>query len=184
MTDRQRPDGSEMIQWGWVLISLGALLLLIGLVVPTFSDPGYSGYLSERAPTLNPWKWPLIWLGIGLPNLGVVVLLVGHVVRAIWFLPGREAELAQSHEARAIAASQPVIEARARSAEDEQDATVGKAIWIVTAVVILGVIFFIVIIGGRGSSPPAPTNFAIEDANTSAPVIEGGDQDHRLREGR
>ncbi len=186
MTDRQRPDGSEMIGWGWALIAIGALLLLIGVMLPTFSDSGYSGYLSERAPTINPWKWPLIWLGIGLPNLGVVVLLVGHLVRAIWFLPGRDVKVLQPQPQPTVAPTPPqgALPPSEHSAADAQDATLGKVIWIVTGVVILTVLFFIFIIGGRAASQGAPANLVTEQLNKQDPALDGyGDQTTR-KEGR
>lgn len=90
---RSRPDGGVVMGWGWGLLVLGGLLLVIGLIMPTFSDPGRDAigtYVPAVLPTINPWKWPLIWLGLGLTNVSVLMLLAAYIVRAISFLPDRD----------------------------------------------------------------------------------------------
>ena len=68
----ERPDGSVVTPIGWLLISVG----IIGV------------FIAATAETLNGTL-----LGFGLANLGiglgVVLLSLGYLVRAIWFLPGR-----------------------------------------------------------------------------------------------
>lgn len=69
----ERPDGSQSTVIGWILIVFGAL----------------SAVMAAIATDTN---WLIIWialanLGIGL---GVLLLSLGYLVRAIWFLPGRE----------------------------------------------------------------------------------------------
>jgi len=67
----ERPNGSQSTATGW---------LLIGVL---------SAVMAAIAKEMN---WLIIWLalanlGIGL---GVLLLSLGYLVRAIWFLPARE----------------------------------------------------------------------------------------------
>ena len=83
--------------WGAVALAIGILTTVIGIILPMFSDSGSEGalpYVAPRMPVLNPWKWPVTWCGIGLTNIGVLLLLAGYIVRAIYFLPGRGATVA------------------------------------------------------------------------------------------
>jgi hypothetical protein len=69
----QRPDGSQSTVIGWILIGAGIFAALFAAI----------------SPNLN---WLIIWIGLanlGI-GLGVVLLSLGYLVRAIWFLPGRE----------------------------------------------------------------------------------------------
>jgi hypothetical protein len=68
-----RPDGSQSTAIGWVFVIFGIL----------------SAVMAAIAKDMN---WLIIWialanLGVGL---GVLLLSLGYLVRAIWFLPGRE----------------------------------------------------------------------------------------------
>jgi hypothetical protein len=73
MENLQRPDGSVVTPIGWAFISLG----VIGVIV------------AAAAESINA-----VIIGFGLANLGiglgVLLLSLGYLVRAIWFLPGRE----------------------------------------------------------------------------------------------
>ena len=73
MDSSERPDGSVVTPIGWGLIVLGA----------------FGVFVAASAETING-----ALLGLGLANLGiglgVILLSLGYLVRAIWFLPGRE----------------------------------------------------------------------------------------------
>jgi len=69
----ERPDGSRPTAIGWILIVAGVFAALFAAIAPDFN-------------------WLVIWialanLGIGL---GVILLSLGYLVKALWFLPGRE----------------------------------------------------------------------------------------------
>ncbi len=68
----ERPDGSTATAIGWGLVAVGVL----------------ASFFVAQADT------PVgFWLSIGIANLGiglgVLLLSLGYLVRAIWFLPGR-----------------------------------------------------------------------------------------------
>lgn len=69
----ERPDGSTATFIGWVLIAIGVLAAFF--VAGAETPAGF-------------------WFSIGLANLaiglGVLLLSLGYLVRAIWFLPGRD----------------------------------------------------------------------------------------------
>ncbi|MGY6550590.1 MAG: hypothetical protein ACXIT4_01705 [Erythrobacter sp.] len=69
----ERPDGSTATSFGWVLVVVGILAALVAGIAET------TNVLIIAAAVAN--------LGIGL---GVLLLSLGYLVRAIWFLPGRE----------------------------------------------------------------------------------------------
>ncbi|MCP3729280.1 hypothetical protein M9978_02465 [Sphingomonas sp. MG17] len=81
--------------WGWAAIGVGAVLLAIGLLMPVLSDAGSAGYggYGYRPPTVNTWKWPMTLVGGGLVNFGVLLVITGYIVRALYFLPGRNVSL-------------------------------------------------------------------------------------------
>jgi len=69
----ERPDGSQSTAIGWAFVIFGILSAVVAAI----------------AKDMN---WLIIWivlasLGIGL---GVLLLSLGYLVRAIWFLPGKE----------------------------------------------------------------------------------------------
>ena len=72
--NEQRPDGQTATGIGWALIVGGVLAVLVAGA----DDSGGAGWLIWLA---------VANLGIGL---GVLLLSLGYLVRAIWFLPGRE----------------------------------------------------------------------------------------------
>ena len=73
MENGDRPDGSNSTAIGW-------LLIVVGVVAAFFIGSAKSvGGMIFAAALTN--------LGIGL---GVLLLSLGYLVRAIWFLPGRE----------------------------------------------------------------------------------------------
>lgn len=71
----ERPNGSQATLFGFALIVIGVLALLVGGGAETFEGMIWSAVIAN--------------LGIGL---GIVLLSLGYLVRAIWFLPGREIE--------------------------------------------------------------------------------------------
>lgn len=80
----ERPDGSVATLIGWVLVAIG---VLAAFFVSSADSP--SGF----------------WLSIAISNLGiglgVLLLSLGYLVRAIWFLPGRELPTRQMAQSRA-----------------------------------------------------------------------------------
>ncbi len=80
---QKRPDGSVATAIGWVLIVIGVIFAFIAATAQT------------------SFAIALTNLGIGL---GVVLVSLGYLVRAIWFLPGREIPLHQS-----IAEQEPTL---------------------------------------------------------------------------
>ena len=70
---QERPDGSVATPIGWFLIMIG----IVG------------AFAAANAETTNG-----LLLGVALANLGlglgVVLVSLGYLVKAIWFLPGRE----------------------------------------------------------------------------------------------
>ena len=73
MDNLERPDGSVVTPIGWGLIVIGVIGAFIGASADTFNGALF---------------------GFGLANLGialgVLLLSLGYLVRAIWFLPARE----------------------------------------------------------------------------------------------
>ena len=71
----QRPNGEGATIWGGVSLVIGVIAAFIG----------------SSAETIQGF-----WIAIAVANLGiglgVLLLSLGYLVRAIWFLPGREIE--------------------------------------------------------------------------------------------
>ena len=82
----ERPNGSTTIGFGWFLVAIGVIAAL---------------FCGSGDPQIF-----LIAFAIAQGSLGLGILLIslGYVVRAIWFLPGREIEKPQIFAS--IAASQ------------------------------------------------------------------------------
>lgn len=70
---QERPDGSVATFVGWTLIAIGVI----------------AAFFISGAETLSGF-----WFSVGISNLGiglgVLLVSLGYLVRAIWFLPGRE----------------------------------------------------------------------------------------------
>ena len=73
MEEHQRPDGSDATAIGWILIA-------VGVIAAIFTGTADSG---------GSWIFGLALANLGV-GLGVLLLSLGYLVRAIWFLPGRE----------------------------------------------------------------------------------------------
>jgi hypothetical protein len=96
----KRPHGGGLLIGGGTALVLGLIALIVGLIMPTFSDPGRAGIgdlVAPILPTFNPWKWPLIYAGSSLCSIAVLVMSLGIVVRALFFLPGREVPTGEIH---------------------------------------------------------------------------------------
>ena len=76
----ERPDGSQSTLAGWILVSIGLVAAFMAAAVE------------------NHFAFIVLFavanLGVGL---GVLLLALGYLVRAIWFLPGRDLNAA-GHE--------------------------------------------------------------------------------------
>ena len=83
MEDHQRPDGSTATAIGWLLIAVGVIAALF----------------TGAAESSGGWILGLAMANLGI-GLGVLLLSLGYLVRAIWFLPGREG-LSQPEPSRA-----------------------------------------------------------------------------------
>ena len=68
-----RPDGSTATLVGWLLVVIGVV----------------AAFFTASAETSNGWLFGLAIVNLGL-GLGVLLLSLGYLVKAIWFLPGRE----------------------------------------------------------------------------------------------
>ena len=92
---RKRSDGSSMIGFGWCGIAFGILFTIIGMF------PGGGGTY-DGAYGIPPPTYHLGWvvIGGGLFNLGLLLLLAGFIIRAIWFLPGPDRKLIPGTGAR------------------------------------------------------------------------------------
>jgi hypothetical protein len=73
MEDSERPNGSNATAAGWALIVLGIL----------------SAFFSGSTESFGAWVFALGIANLGI-GLGVLLLSLGYLVRALWFLPGRE----------------------------------------------------------------------------------------------
>ena len=73
MNDNERPDGSVATTVGWVLIAGGVVC----------------AFLAASAET-SEWWWFLLAAGNLGVGVGVLLVSLGYLVKAIWFLPGRE----------------------------------------------------------------------------------------------
>lgn len=77
----ERPDGSQATAIGWTLIVVGGIAIFVAAGAETFEGMVWGALVAN--------------LGIGL---GIILLSLGYLVKAIWFLPGREIEAAQPRQ--------------------------------------------------------------------------------------
>jgi hypothetical protein len=73
-----RPDGSEHRLWAWILGAGGAFL---------FSGTFMIDATNPESAALN---WALTVLSSLAISVAILLAVVGSIVHAIWFLPGRE----------------------------------------------------------------------------------------------
>lgn len=78
-----RPDGENARAAAWLLFSVGALALLVGLILPTEQ-------YGELLPRNVLLRWWLQAAGAFALQASLLVGLTGMVIRALWFLPGRD----------------------------------------------------------------------------------------------
>jgi hypothetical protein len=79
----QRPTGKNAKLIGGLTLGVGLSAFLCSLLVST---TGYDGSLDPNALSM---KWALAWFGAGFFHFGLLIWLVGYVVHAISFLPGK-----------------------------------------------------------------------------------------------
>ncbi|MEE4537444.1 MAG: hypothetical protein V2J51_03000 [Erythrobacter sp.] len=84
-----RPDGSQATTFGW-------LLIIVGLI---------AAYMGAEADTIEGTIWGAITANLGL-GLGMILVSLGYLVRAIWFLPGRGDQETELEKAPYIAPEQ------------------------------------------------------------------------------
>ncbi|WP_152553586.1 hypothetical protein [Erythrobacter longus] len=75
----ERPDGSQATASGWVLVAIGVLAVFVAAGAETFEGMVWGALVAN--------------LGIGL---GILLLSLGYLVKAIWFLPARDIETADA----------------------------------------------------------------------------------------
>ena len=80
-----RPNGSVMLPMGWSSIALGAICVLIA----QGNEP--TDYMGRIDPDKVANAALLMGGGEAFLQLGVLMLLAGYIVRAISFLPGKDA---------------------------------------------------------------------------------------------
>ena len=86
---RRRPDGTTLLGLGGVSIGLSVILLLLFLFSKGNGSPGMAYYYGSGGGS------PLLaLLAQGLFSIGILTLLTGAVVRALWFLPGPDSKKA------------------------------------------------------------------------------------------
>ncbi len=68
-----RPDGTKASMIGFILIAIGVFAVI----------------MSVNADSFEQSIWGLILANLGI-GLGVLLLSLGYLVRAIWYLPARE----------------------------------------------------------------------------------------------
>jgi len=78
---RERPDGFTLIAFGWAGIGFGLFLSFI--LVAQATTPGGRDYFDTPAGFL------LSWISGNLIQFGLMLLLTGLVIRAIWLIPSR-----------------------------------------------------------------------------------------------
>ena len=83
---RYRPTGGTAIVLGWICIAISAICVIVALSRMGAGTYGYGMaalYGQERAV---PW----VFAAGHIFDSGVFLLVVGYILRAIWFLPGPE----------------------------------------------------------------------------------------------
>ncbi|MGE4321781.1 MAG: hypothetical protein AB7E60_01975 [Sphingobium sp.] len=80
---KKRPDGSTQIIIGWILFAV-SLSLIFSLEFPEKS------YLGVPDPSAMVWYWQRSIISSGLFGLSIILLSVGWIIRAIYFLPERD----------------------------------------------------------------------------------------------
>jgi choline-glycine betaine transporter len=78
-----RPTGEGAISIGGWAFALGVMCLIGSFFIET------SRYGEINYGAIN-WRWNLMLFGAGLAQLGTLVWLAGYIVRAIFFLPGKD----------------------------------------------------------------------------------------------
>jgi len=81
---RRRPDGTTLMGLGGLGIGISVLLLLFFTM--SRGSESYGAYYSGGGSPV------LALLAQGLFSLGVLMLLTGAIIRAIWFLPGPDSK--------------------------------------------------------------------------------------------
>lgn len=76
----ERPTGAGQKAGGWVLMIIGAIAFLLSL---DRSGVGVDSVMRQ---------WTLLILSGSAFGLAMMLFAVGWILRAIWFLPGREIE--------------------------------------------------------------------------------------------
>ncbi len=96
----KRPNGGGVMIAGWLLIAGGAISIMVGV-------PGR--------------MLGAIVFGGGLANLGVLLVAVGYIVRALFFLPGRTVEASEIDPAAPVPAPTAPHAPPSRSPIEEQE---------------------------------------------------------------
>lgn len=81
-----RPDGSAQIKGGRVMLAAGIVIFMVGVFWDVRTYPSLN--LDDLAA-----KWCAIYLGGATLTVSFFLFIAGWIIRAIYFLPGREAAL-------------------------------------------------------------------------------------------
>ncbi|RSY16585.1 hypothetical protein DAH81_05135 [Sphingomonas koreensis] len=172
-----RPDGRNLMAWGWVGLVVGVLATIVGFMLPVFTDPGSAGappYVPPTIPEINVWKWPVTWFGIGSTNIGVLLVLAGYIVHAVSLVPGSSPssppesmapESAVARTATAPAASEEVQN------DDADSSTIRTLIIGAVVVVVLAAALMI----GAGRSREVPVHSALPEDNAIMALEQSAD---------
>ena len=82
-----RSDGGRLIGGGWVSVCISAICFVITLMYPIRTIGG------DLDPSSLQTKFIILVMAASLLSLGVILLALGCVVRAIYFLPGEAMKL-------------------------------------------------------------------------------------------
>ena len=113
----ERPTGAGQRAGGWVLMIIGGIAFLLSL---DNSGVGVDSMMRQ---------WSLMIISGSAFGLAVLLFAVGWILRAIWFLPGREVEV--------IAADDPNP---ADGAGHESSGSRALTVWLVIGIFVMAMI--------------------------------------------
>ncbi|SCW56109.1 hypothetical protein SAMN02927924_01361 [Sphingobium faniae] len=157
---KARPDGSGQITGAWVLLLLGMLVSVVGIFRDVSTYPSID--LADLAA-----KWMMIYVGGAMITISFFLFLAGWIIRAIWFLPGRDDAVLVSNGLQPLG-------------EDGEQPTIlseepGRPMNFRTAFLIIGgmlLLLGVVVSYGEYKRQAVSTEYEAVGANTSNAIIE------------